>query len=47
VRSTPIGIVMLNDERPHVVAVNEADNLAEVDWFVVRSRIARAKRKCA
>jgi L-fucose/D-arabinose isomerase len=30
VRTTPIGLVMLNDERPHVVAQNEADNMAEL-----------------
>ncbi|MEA2249215.1 MAG: L-fucose/D-arabinose isomerase [Solirubrobacteraceae bacterium] len=29
-RSTPIGLVMLNDERPHVVAENEAENMAEL-----------------
>jgi L-fucose isomerase len=28
VRSTPIGLVMLDDERPHVVATNEEDNLS-------------------
>jgi L-fucose isomerase len=30
VRSTPVGLVLVNDERPHVVATNEADNLAEL-----------------
>lgn len=29
-RSTPIGLVMLNDERPHVVAENETQNMAEL-----------------
>jgi L-fucose/D-arabinose isomerase len=29
-RSTPIGLVCMNDERPHVVEGNEEDNLAEV-----------------
>jgi L-fucose/D-arabinose isomerase len=28
VRSTPIGLAMLKDERPHVVAGNEEDNCA-------------------
>jgi L-fucose isomerase, first N-terminal domain len=27
-RTTPIGFVMLNDERPHVHAVNESENMA-------------------
>ena len=29
-RTTPVGLVMLNDERPHVVAENEADNMREL-----------------
>jgi len=29
-RTTPVGLVMLNDERPHVVAANEADNMREL-----------------
>ena len=29
-RTTPIGLVMLNDERPHVSAANEADNMEVV-----------------
>jgi L-fucose isomerase len=27
-RTTPVGLVLLNDERPHVHAVNEAENMA-------------------
>jgi L-fucose isomerase len=30
-RTTPIGFVMLNDERPHVHAVNESENMAVLD----------------
>lgn len=39
-RSSPIGLVLLNDERPHVVAENEADNLQVLHrWAaVVRAR---------
>ena len=29
-RTTPVGLMMLNDERPHVVAENEADNMREL-----------------
>ncbi|MEA2319852.1 MAG: L-fucose/D-arabinose isomerase, partial [Solirubrobacteraceae bacterium] len=41
-RTTPIGIVMLNDERPHVVAENEADNLAELERWAqaIRAQLA-------
>ncbi|MDX6724568.1 MAG: L-fucose/D-arabinose isomerase [Solirubrobacteraceae bacterium] len=41
-RTTPIGIVMLNDERPHVVAENEADNLAELERWAeaIRAELA-------
>jgi L-fucose isomerase len=42
VRSTPIGLVMLNDERPHVVAENEADNMAELARWAeaIRAEVA-------
>jgi L-fucose/D-arabinose isomerase len=42
VRSTPVGLVMLNDERPHVVATNEEDNVAELRRWetAIRRRLA-------
>jgi len=30
-RTTPIGFVMMNDERPHVLAVNESENMAVLE----------------
>jgi L-fucose isomerase len=40
-RTTPIGLVMLNDERPHVNELNEAENMRVLRrWAeVVRSRV--------
>jgi L-fucose isomerase len=41
-RSTPIGLVMINDERPHVYEQNEADNLQVLDRWAeaIRSEVA-------
>jgi len=41
-RSTPIGLVMINDERPHVYEQNEADNLLVLDRWAeaIRSEVA-------
>jgi L-fucose isomerase len=42
VRSTPIGLAMLKDERPHVVAGNEEDTAPELrHWEApIRERLA-------
>src|SRR5919202_1698317 len=40
-RSTPVGVVLINDERPHVVETNEEDNLAGVRRWAeaIRARL--------
>jgi L-fucose isomerase len=41
-RTTPIGLVLMNDERPHVHAVNEADNMAVLRrWGEALARLVR------
>lgn len=35
-RSTPIGLVMINDERPHVNSLNEAENLQVLERWAAR-----------
>ncbi len=41
-RSTPIGLVMINDERPHVYAENEAENLRVLDRWAEAIRLEAA-----
>jgi hypothetical protein len=40
--TTPVGLVLLNDERPHLHALNEAENMAVLHrWSEALTRLVR------